>query len=109
MGDRARARDRVAAAVRHDAEAVLLRAPDVALAVTRVRVPAEAILGVTHAVPRHFGEVLVGQSRLEHDRARVDLHAVGVEVLEALRGRDGERLRRGWIVRAAGRVHALSR
>jgi hypothetical protein len=95
--------------VRHHAQTVLLRAADVGLAVAGMRVAAEPVLGVAHAVLRHLGEVVIGQAWLEHDRARVDLHAVGTEVLEAFRGRDGERLGRRRIVRPPRRVDALAR
>src|SRR2546425_127662 len=57
VADRARARDRRAAAVRHDAQPVLLREPQLGLAVPRLSVAAEAVLGVTNPVPGHLGEV----------------------------------------------------
>ena len=88
---------------------MLLREPHLWLAVPRLRVTAESVLGVTNAVPRHLGEVGVGEPGLEHHRARVDLHPVRMEVLEALRRRDGQGLRRRGIVRPPGRVHPLAR
>ena len=109
MVDRARAWDGRAAAVRHDAETVLLSQTHLGLAVPRLRVAAETVLRVTHAVPRHLGEVPVREPRLEHHGARVDLHAVRMKMLEALRRGNRQRLRRGGIVRPAGRMHPFTR
>ena len=57
--DRARAWDGRAAAVRHDAETVLLSQPHLGLAVpTAARSRRQTVLRVTDAVPRHLGEVV---------------------------------------------------
>src|SRR4029077_19203238 len=66
VGARARAWDGRSAAVRHDAQTMLLGQTHLGLAVPRLRVAAEAVLRVTHAVPRHLGEVPVREPRLEH-------------------------------------------
>jgi len=95
--------------VGHDAEPVLLRVADLGLAVLRVGVAAEAVLRVMDAVPGHLREVVLRQARLEDDRAGVDLHAVRMEVREALRRGDRERLRGDGIVRPARRMHAFTR
>src|SRR3989442_12382574 len=88
---------------------MLLGAPDLGLAVAWITIATEAVLGVAHAVSGHLGEVRVGEPRLEDDRARVHLHPVGMEVGEALRRRDRERLRGDGIVRPARRGNALAR
>src|SRR5207247_264109 len=86
VADGARAGDRRAATVGHDAEAVLLGLPDLGLAVARIAIAPEAVLGVPHAVPGHLGAVGVGEPGLEDDRAGVDLHPVGMEAAEARTG-----------------------
>ena len=93
----------------HHAEPVLLSATHLGLAVSRLRVAAEAVFRVANPVLRHLGEIVVGEPRLQHHRARIDLHSIGMEMLEAFRRRDRQRLRRRGIVRPPGRVHTLAR
>ena len=66
---------------------------------------AEAGLGEPDAVPMHVVEVRAGEARLQDDGAAVHAHAAGPVMLEALEGRDRQRLDPGGVLRPARHVY----
>ena len=66
---------------------------------------AEAGLGEPDAVPVHVVEVRPGEAGLQDDGAAVHAHAARPVMLEALEGRDCQRLDPGGVLRPARHVH----
>src|SRR5215510_5875902 len=78
-----RSRYRGPAGVTHHFDSILLRPTNLGLAVIGIFEVAEAELRQPYALLRHFFEIFLCECRLDNDRPRMDLHAVGPEIEEA--------------------------
>ena len=65
----------------------------------------EPCLGEPHAIAMHVVEIGAGETRLQDDGAAVHAHAARPVMLEALEGRDRQRLDPGGVLRPARHVH----
>ena len=104
-GDGEGAGDRGATGVQRGKQA---RLPGVAYqghVVARRLHSAEASLGEPHAVAVHVVEIRPGEAGLQDDGAAVHAHAPRPVMLEALEGRDRQRLDPGGVLRPARHVH----
>src|SRR5262245_52554180 len=78
-----RSRYRGPAGVTHHFDSILLCPTNLGLAFIRIFEVAEAELRQPYASLRHFFEIFLRECRLDNDRPRMDLHAVGLEIEEA--------------------------
>ena len=104
-GDREGAGDRGAAGVQRREQAGLARIAHQRHIVVGRRDRAEAGLGEPHAVAVHVVEVGTGEAGLQDDGAAVHAHPPRPVMLEALEGRDRQRLDPGGVLRPARHMH----
>src|SRR5262249_21202227 len=97
--------NRRAAGVHHRYYAVRARHGDIGRVFVRRGEIAKTRFGEPHAFALHLGEIGVGQSGLEDDRAGVHAHAARPVALEGFVRGDGERLDAGRVARPPRHVH----